>query len=491
MGAIKEQGNTWVFDLNDFESHEHDRRQMDTGVNVFTRGKWEMVGAIVFDKKQFADLTAVRKWLTARGFTVSDGAQANFEASKPGTKLYYPRIARQFAQQDFQEAEMTFIHYIPMTPGVHNEFSFTEQVLERDLLPILQERPIPLLEHHTFEDPGDVAGSTIPQATTYDNKTIKGVALVNKPESVKKIHDGEFDSVSVSVFLEADDDLNVLRITDMEELTLTDIPADPDAVILAHEDVMMPIPFEGANEGNNEQPLIVVALDGQQMPTVPQFVAQSQSPNSTGDEMSEETQENPEQPPVVVPPPVVPAAMEAVPPSNPQQMVNLENQVTSLQKEQNRLRLENAKLAAHRLVLEKKIKPAQEELAAQLQATLSPAQAELWDKFMSHNSAPAIGGGENVTRQDVGMNAQGPLVLEDYQDVEVLLALDHSQIRQMLYEGRLNRDQALWLEMTKLNREWQVNGGDGAAAQQAQLEAMYSNQQAHFPFAITPKGGQQ
>ncbi len=230
---IEKHESHFVFVLDSSQGQMGFTRYVDEGVAFNLFGSDSGLAAIVFDRRKF-DFNQTKEWLEAHGFKPDPNEKEQFEARN----YYAPEIAQvAFAHKEITLAgvPVLLIQAIPLSPGTHKSFTFTREVI--DAAEKLYDG-VNLVEHHTFETPGDVKGTIlrVDSKADDDGNLLVTAAIFNR-ESADKIRSGEFHSVSSSVLIETDNEKNVTSINHVEELTLTGRPADPGSKIISFKDV--------------------------------------------------------------------------------------------------------------------------------------------------------------------------------------------------------------------------------------------------------------
>lgn len=484
MARLVENDDHFLFDLGNEESHSMSRRQVDEGVNIFTSMSFAMVGKITFAKNRY-DFAGARTWLSDNlGIEASDEQTAELKM-EAGLKLYSPEIFATpfgYSEIELQGANLLLIRAVPITPGKHKGFTFTGDVITA-AAPMYKE--VNLVEHHSWEVPGDVKG-TILSVATDDKERIVVTALITKSETAKLIRDNHFHSVSSNFLLTADDDMNVRRITRIEELTLTDTPADPDAVVIDFKEVEIPMAM--ADEivtdlsahptgGGGRQPSAPRSRSPRRSLPSPRsgesksaFISRcksaggstsacdarynsrklesdSQTPPASevfegGKNLTKEEEEQVTAP--AEPAPEPPAVEDTTKLELEQRLVALENENAKLVANQLEMakwqKVQLAESATKELIQTGRIVPAQEAAMKQLLVTFTKEQKVQFDEFIKHNSVGAIGGTET---SDAGVQVQSQLNYSDLNDEQ--LSLLHLADGQETWEehGPANQDSIL------------------------------------------------
>jgi hypothetical protein len=142
--------------------------------------------------------------------------------------------------QAFQGVKMMAIKAIPITPGTHNGFSFSAEVL-RDAPTF---KGVRLVANHKFEEPAHVLGQVLEDQRSLDQMLV--TALVMDPDAADRIRRKKFHSVSSHFLVQTESakSKKVTKINSIVELTLTSKPADPNAIIVSHQEIEVPVPLE-------------------------------------------------------------------------------------------------------------------------------------------------------------------------------------------------------------------------------------------------------
>jgi len=138
---------------------------------------------------------------------------------------------------------------LAIAPGTWKSFTFSLDVIH-DAIGLYE--GVPIVEHHTFNEPMDVKGWIFSQETTKEG--IDASFYVHDPDSMEKLASGKLNSVSSNFLLSVDDDDVVEEIHKVVELTLTDNPACKPCLIMALEEVTL---------DDNEQPPIAEGSIGE------------------------------------------------------------------------------------------------------------------------------------------------------------------------------------------------------------------------------------
>lgn len=417
MARLTETEDNFIFDFQDMEAIEFMRRRVDDGVHIFTTESFALVGQIVFSKKRF-DFNGVRRWVAERfGIEISEDQPAKLELE--GYKLYVPIIEStpfSIKEVKLEEKTLLLMRAIPLTEGEHKGFKFSAQVILDAAQKYID---VNLVEHHSWEGPGDTKGTILSVGVV--NNTIVVTALITNPETAEKIRSGHFHSTSSNVYLRADDDMEVLEITDVEELTLTDHPADPNAVVLDFKDINIPLTLTSSMKFGSTA---LAAIESHAGFTTPSLSLTTPTQFSTtkkngGNQLTEEKK------------PVAPEPSQVNLESRLAKLENENKKLISTIEQQSKLLVDQAKLQrvlkaesdVKQLVAESKILPSQVDLTTALLIRLGKEERIAFEQFLKLQEFGVAG-----SEEDLGLVDDKALALSDLTDNQVkLLAMADSQ----------------------------------------------------------------
>jgi len=420
----------------------------------------------------------------------SDLIPVMFEQASAGL-LYAPPIETVGVQHQtvpvaslniqFQEEvgeEVVVFQAIPITPGQHREFIFTEAVLE-EAVPLMNEG-MNVVVHHTFNEPRDVVGRILKAEKTTDGLLVTGV--VWEPSAMERVQSGHFHSVSLHSLVRVHPEdrglpaKRVVRLEVMREMTLTDIPQDKKAIIVNHHAATMAVALESISSNNSQHGENMQRAEKDANVESVQLGPDEIAVAANEEQLAVELEANTPctdcppaaatQPMNETPPPAESEAnpkgevkMEQTPEDQnaPASVVQLEDRVKQLevaleterqerQLLEDQARLKDVKLEVTGMIDAGQLPPAAKEPAQLLLISLNEEQKKQWNALAMHLKVAPLGGAQATNAGLVPKNQQGDTVPAAFN-----------------LTGASNEDLEM-LAFAELNRVYEAKGGHGIEA---------------------------
>lgn len=388
------------------------------------------IGAFAFESQRYNE-DGLRDWLKSKSIPLMEDEDR--VALEEGKQLFAPTFdgtlevlgdAELKAANilEFEQDSMLAFKAKPITEGKHKGFTFTAELLGD--LDFIGTR---VVEHHDFGTPFKTKGIIRGQNAFAGSTEVIGLIFDN--DTAEKIRSGHFHSTSSHFILEADDEKIVTEVLEIVELTLTDKPADPDAIITGFAEVPISIPME---DGKTLDVSAILSIEESDSPP-PALEAKE-------DTFMEETKK--ETPPVETPTEPVSVPMETENTVSLEEHNELRTKCEALEKEvltyheeeekrEAMARAREAKLAVRGWVDSKRITNAQLPLVGELLTLMDTdsVMLGLFEKIIELNQVAPLGG---AAAESAGMQSS-----ENKQQFD-LSAFDNDQLGWM--KSRLVRE---------------------------------------------------